>query len=470
MRTDLSKQIRQSVAIGLLAATVIGAILAQAQTVAPSEDNLLEEISTPQPMYPRGAWQNSPDGHVTLMFDVSKNGSVENPSIIASSLPGTFELSALQAVKTHKYKQIDGPPKQMQGIIKRIHFSLDSNPRVRSQPEYPTQALEAGQEGAVVVEFRVRETGAVHNAKVAGAAPIGVFEDVALDAASKFEFVPQRFAANDPVLHKFTFSLNSKPRNLVKADYPAIAKQQRVQGHVIVKFDINAEGTVENAAAIYSVASELEPAAVAAVEQFTFDPNKPMKEVLHKVTFLLKRAHTALLKARPDYPRQAVIDNIEGHVVVRFDIDEEGSVENVSVVEAKPQDIFNESALAVAAKFTYLPKYVDGKPTPVQGVLNKIVYVIGEEKHNVRLKPIHEMQLEGNLEDGSVIVEFDVNEGGHVEQPKIVEVHDTSLTQEITERILDEVSYYWYVPLVINGRAVRVKDVRHRIELRFLED
>ncbi|MYI76365.1 MAG: hypothetical protein F4077_01150 [Gammaproteobacteria bacterium] len=90
--------------------------------------------------------------------------------------------------------------------------------------------------------------------------------------------------------------------------------------------------------------------------------------------------------------------------------------------------------------------------------------------HRHSLKPTHRLYIAGNQEDGSVIVEFDVNDRGFVEQPNIFEVQGTRLTEKITQRILDEVGFYRYTSFTINDIPVGVYGVRHRIELRFLEN
>lgn len=84
--------------------------------------------------------------------------------------------------------------------------------------------------------------------------------------------------------------------------------------------------------------------------------------------------------------------------------------------------------------------------------------------------PTHKLSIQGNQRDGSVIIEFDVNEEGVVEQPNIVEVQGTVLSQDVSQRILDEVGYYRYEPLVIDDTPVRIDGVRHLIQLRFQEE
>ena len=189
----------------------------------------------------------------------------------------------------------------------------------------------------------------------------------------------------------------------------------------------------------------------------------------------------------------AVLNRTEGYVIVKFDIDERGSVDNLSVLEADPPEVFNEAALAATAQFTYMPKYVDGKPVRVLEERNRLRFTLGsqnqasqqnaqevqrqlqarrpqgrrgqsavrrsasedrrpEHMRTIKLDPIYELQLTGDHVDGSVIVQFDVNGSGYVEGPKILEVIDTSLPDEITERILDEVSFFWYAPWIENNR------------------
>lgn len=231
-----------------------------------------------------------------------------------------------------------------------------------------------------MVEFRVSASGDVRNVKVVGAAPAVFFDKAAMDAANKFKFTSQRFAVNDRVQHKFTFSLDSEPNEAVVAEYPAAAKEQQIHGHVIVEFDINTEGEVENPEAIYSDASVLETAAIAAVSEFSFDPNEPVQGVLHKIELNLNQDWQRLTSVEPEYPRQALLDNIEGYAIVRFELDEKGLVDNASVVAAKPRTVFNESALSAVEQFKYIPKYVDDQPTRVKGIHIRIQYEIAGEK------------------------------------------------------------------------------------------
>lgn len=79
-----------------------------------------------------------------------------------------------------------------------------------------------------------------------------------------------------------------------------------------------------------------------------------------------------VVKVEPEYPQRALRRGIEGYVVVEFTVTERGRVENPRVVEADPDNIFNEAAMEAARKFKYRPKTVNGEKVAVEGVRNII--------------------------------------------------------------------------------------------------
>lgn len=491
MGTKKSKQLQLYFESCVLSIVLIGSVIAHAVSTATVDGNLLNEIDAPLPDYPKKAWEKSLEGMVTVKFDITKEGYVENPYIFNSSIPGEFELYALQAIKDHRYEPPDEPSHHTTGVTKNFFFTLDSRPKVPVKAIYPRPALENAAEGYAVVEFSVSQWGTVRDPVVVGAEPSGIFETAALDAAREMKFVTTRFKPNQKILHKFTFSLDSKPSKAVIAEYPAAAKEQKLHGHVIVEFDINSDGEVENPKAVFSDATVFETAAIDAVTKFGFNPDNAAKGVLHKIEFNLNQDYQPLSKVKPEYPRQALLDNVEGYVIVKFDIDEAGAVADPVATVEKPQNVFKESALTAVAQFKYMPQYIDGQPTRVKDCFVKISYEIADEDgnspgralenqtssaqarypmHRHTLKPTHLLYIQGNQENGSVIVEFDVNERGFVEQPKIIEVQDTRVSQEVSQRILEEVEYYRYTPFAIDDAPIGIYGVRHRIELRFQED
>ena len=68
------------------------------------------------------------------------------------------------------------------------------------------------------------------------------------------------------------------------------------------------------------------------------------------------------------YPRRAVRYGIEGHVEVAFDINEDGEVVDLRVVEAKPQLVFDKAATQYIKKIKFLPPRLDGKGVYVSDI------------------------------------------------------------------------------------------------------
>ncbi|MGQ0618882.1 MAG: energy transducer TonB [Panacagrimonas sp.] len=64
-------------------------------------------------------------------------------------------------------------------------------PIVKVAPIYPPRAMQRGIEGWVLVEFTVSASGTVRDAAAVDADPRGVFEDAAIDAATKFRYKPR---------------------------------------------------------------------------------------------------------------------------------------------------------------------------------------------------------------------------------------------------------------------------------------
>lgn len=82
------------------------------------------------------------------------------------------------------------------------------------------------------------------------------------------------------------------------------------------------------------------------------------------------------VKVAPVYPRRASQRGIEGYVIVEFVVTKQGSVRDPVVVEASPEGIFERAAVDAALKFKYKPRVVNGEPTEVAGVQNRITFEI----------------------------------------------------------------------------------------------
>ncbi|MEM9102054.1 MAG: energy transducer TonB [Pseudomonadota bacterium] len=74
-----------------------------------------------------------------------------------------------------------------------------------------------------------------------------------------------------------------------------------------------------------------------------------------------------IVRIEPQYPQKAALEGKEGFVTLSFTIMPDGSVGDISVLEAKPRRLFDRAARRALSKWKYKPKIVDGKPVPQPG-------------------------------------------------------------------------------------------------------
>ncbi|MEA5445857.1 energy transducer TonB [Gammaproteobacteria bacterium AB-CW1] len=64
----------------------------------------------------------------------------------------------------------------------------------------------------------------------------------------------------------------------------------------------------------------------------------------------------------PRYPSNAHRNGIEGFVIVRFVVNENGETENVRVMESSPGEVFDRAARRAVERWRFEPRVVDGRP------------------------------------------------------------------------------------------------------------
>lgn len=79
----------------------------------------------------------------------------------------------------------------------------------------------------------------------------------------------------------------------------------------------------------------------------------------------------AILRIPPIYPRRAKMLKKEGFVKLNLLISKDGSVKKAKIIESKPKDIFDKSALQSVYGWKFKPKVIDGKK--VEQVAQQIV-------------------------------------------------------------------------------------------------
>ena len=75
-----------------------------------------------------------------------------------------------------------------------------------------------------------------------------------------------------------------------------------------------------------------------------------------------------------EYPPSLKEQRLEGSVLVVYDVDIDGEVMNVSVVESDPPEVFDEAALAFVRTWRFQPKQVDGLPVVASAVHSRISF------------------------------------------------------------------------------------------------
>jgi len=89
---------------------------------------------------------------------------------------------------------------------------------------------------------------------------------------------------------------------------------------------------------------------------------------------------TPIFRQEPRFPTKAARDGIEGWVQLKFDINELGNVENVTVIDASPKRIFDREARKALRKWRYNPKVVDGKAIKQIGLTVQLDFSLGGDQ------------------------------------------------------------------------------------------
>ncbi|MBT1450394.1 energy transducer TonB [Glaciecola sp. XM2] len=86
--------------------------------------------------------------------------------------------------------------------------------------------------------------------------------------------------------------------------------------------------------------------------------------------------YVPITKVAAVYPRRALQRGIQGYVIVEFTVTKTGGVRDPFVVESEPEGIFEQAAMDAVLKFKYKPRVINGEPTEVAGVQNRVTFEI----------------------------------------------------------------------------------------------
>lgn len=78
------------------------------------------------------------------------------------------------------------------------------------------------------------------------------------------------------------------------------------------------------------------------------------------------------------YPPEARAKGVEGYVIVSYDVDADGRVQNARVVDSSPPGVFDESAVQAVSRWRFRPPQRDGRVQPVTGLRSRLDFAMGD--------------------------------------------------------------------------------------------
>lgn len=185
-----------------------------------------------------------------------------------------------------------------------------------------------------------------------------------------------------------SFTRGLLPRDEVAPLYPLRARSLGVEGWVTLSFSVDPDGYVmSNTIQVIEEEPQgfFDVSAINAARRLTFDNTRgeAVEDVRYVFRFELEELQRTssnnapvmqfreLIPRRfitPAYPANAEQEGIEGHVVVQFTVLQDGSVRDISVLESNPPGVFDNEALAAAARLRFEPRLILGAPVIVNNV------------------------------------------------------------------------------------------------------
>ena len=304
------------------------------------------------PVYPPLARQARIQGVVVLNAVISKTGDVEDVQLVSGH--PMLAPAAIEAVKQWKYRPylLNGEPVEVETQI-QVNFTLSdyqpprsaegllqiSESEMRSlrittvDPSYPPLALEAHVQGTVILNLDINAAGEVDTVAPFSGHPTLV--QAAIVAVRQWKYRPY-FLNGEPVRVHTSVSLNF-----------ALSAESASQGSVtdaLVPPDIASGGRTGSAG----------------------DPNPLLRTPLPKRIRVSDGVSQGLLltKVNPEYPPEAKQARIQGEVILKVNIAEDGTVKQVELISGHP--MLAQAAIDAVQKWIYRPYELNSTPVEVE--------------------------------------------------------------------------------------------------------
>ena len=403
-------------------------------------------ISIPTPTYPEKARKERIEGKVTLKLLVHVDGSVRDVNVLEG--PEVFHQAAIDATLQWRFKPAEHNGKVVPvWVVTPIKFSLDSSdtdlqltspvpidadgnevdiPRffeVEAPPELLQSVKSVYPPGVTVrLELKVNVDGSASVVKVLKGPE--EFHQAAIDAISQYRFKPG--------------TLNGKavPVRMPQTIIFRLPKQQT---------PLPASGDTDSSKVMQFDQVDIEPALIQSVP--------------------------------PEYPYKAQKAGLTGKVFLKFIVNVDGSVSDVSVLGTIGSEAFHQAAIDAISNFRFKPAEHNGKVVPVwmtqpmsfsldytgqqlpplafgDADSSKVLeFFMVEVKPKVlyAVKPVYpEEALRDSLE-GKVFLRFIVNVDGSVSDVRVLRGQEV-----FHQAAIDAVSQVRFKPAEHNGKVVPV--------------
>ncbi len=218
-----------------------------------------------------------------------------------------------------------------------------------------------------------------------------------------------RADADSSARHLPTPGYNYKQYLADNLHYPEEARMNDVQGRVMVKFFVSEDGTISDCSIVNSVNAELDAEALRVVSSmppwqpamqngkavkayfklpvvFKLDGDRHSRDSADKMTFTYVEQMPVsgydfqkYLAENIHYPDSAIAHNIEGRVVIKFIVSEDGSIIDCKVVKGVSEELDAEALRVVRSFPKWIPGRQNGKAVKVYFTL-PIVFKLEDDK------------------------------------------------------------------------------------------
>ncbi|MXX12138.1 MAG: TonB family protein [Gemmatimonadetes bacterium] len=438
------------------------------------------------PVYPEEAKKKKIEGVLTLRFMVNVDGSVSDVKVPKTAIYVDGSVSDVR----------DLTPEMMGDIFRQ-------------------EAIDAA------LQFRFRP--AKHNGKVV---PVWMTQPITFqllndefdvkeiaDKVDVQEVVKEtdkyvlRFGRRVDVLAYDEVEEKPHPIDIVTPVYPKEAKEEKIEGKVVLKVVVNMDGSVSDVSVLEGP-EIFRQVAIDAALQCQFKPAEHNGKVVpvwmvmpiefslnfkeHQTTppasvnadsskvlefYMVEVKPKVLHSVVPVHPEKALRDNLEGKVFLKFMVNVDGSVSDVKVLRTIGSEVFQKAAIDAISQFRFKPAEHNGKPVsiwmtqpisfrlPEQPTMPPVLvdadsskileFYVVEVKPKVlhAVEPVHPEETIRDGLEGRVFLKFMVNVDGSVSDVKVLRVTGAEVFRQAA---IDAISQYRFKPAEHNGKVVPV--------------